>query len=65
MNTRIQVEHPVTEMITGIDLIKEQIKIASDLPMTLTRKTSNFVVMLLNAESMLKMPKRSCLLQEK
>lgn len=29
MNTRIQVEHPVTEMITGIDLIKEQIKIAS------------------------------------
>ncbi|MBA3537864.1 MAG: acetyl-CoA carboxylase biotin carboxylase subunit [Tatlockia sp.] len=35
MNTRIQVEHPVTEMITGIDLIKEQIKIASDLPFTL------------------------------
>ena len=29
MNTRIQVEHPVTEMITGVDLIKEQIKIAS------------------------------------
>jgi len=32
MNTRIQVEHPVTEMITGVDLIKEQIKIASDQP---------------------------------
>ncbi|MBQ7833930.1 MAG: acetyl-CoA carboxylase biotin carboxylase subunit [Lachnospiraceae bacterium] len=30
MNTRIQVEHPVTEWITGVDLIKEQIKIASD-----------------------------------
>lgn len=37
MNTRIQVEHPVTEMITGVDLIKEQIKIASDLPFTLTQ----------------------------
>ena len=37
MNTRIQVEHPVTEMITGVDLIKEQIKIASDLPLTWTQ----------------------------
>lgn len=38
MNTRIQVEHPVTEMITGIDLIKEQIKIASELPMTIKQE---------------------------
>lgn len=37
MNTRIQVEHPVTEMITGIDIVKEQIKIASDIPFTLTQ----------------------------
>ncbi|WP_133126713.1 acetyl-CoA carboxylase biotin carboxylase subunit [Legionella nagasakiensis] len=35
MNTRIQVEHPVTELITGIDLIKEQIKIASNMPFIL------------------------------
>ena len=42
MNTRIQVEHPVTEMITGIDLIKEQIKIASDIPLSLKQKDIHF-----------------------
>jgi acetyl-CoA carboxylase biotin carboxylase subunit len=42
MNTRIQVEHPVTEMITGIDLIKEQIKIASDIPFKLTQNAIKF-----------------------
>ena len=42
MNTRVQVEHPITEMVTGIDIIKEQIKIASGQKMLLNQEDIKF-----------------------
>ena len=55
MNTRLQVEHPVTEMITGIDIVREQIRIADGAPLGLTQDDIAFsghaIECRINAES--------------
>ena len=55
MNTRIQVEHPVTEWVTGVDLVKEQIRIASGQPLSFRQKdihiTGHAIECRINAEN--------------
>ncbi len=55
MNTRIQVEHPITEEVTGFDLVKAQIEVAADLPLRITqedvRLTGHAIECRINAEN--------------
>jgi acetyl-CoA carboxylase biotin carboxylase subunit len=60
MNTRVQVEHPVTEMITWVDIIREQISIAPVIRCAINRKIFRYTVMLSNVESMPRIRKLFC-----
>ena len=55
VNTRVQVEHPVTEMVTGVDIVREQLRIAAGMPLSFTQDdvviTGHSIECRINAES--------------
>ena len=59
MNTRLQVEHPVTEMITGIDIVREQINIAMGQPLAITQEDVTFNGMAIECRLNAEDPKQS------
>ena len=59
MNTRIQVEHPITEMVTGVDIVAQQLRIASGLPLSYQQKDITFTGHALECRINAEMPEKN------
>lgn len=59
MNTRIQVEHPITEMVTGVDIVTQQLRIASGLPLAYEQKDITFTGHALECRINAEMPEKN------